>query len=114
MFIQRFNRMMSIVVFAEAGDFNTVHQLMEETVPLPKEHPKSKTRLRHIYGMILFGALSLACYLTLFKHQNWVNTNFSKGGVYAFYPMATAFLFSFIHGAFASHLISVFGLNPKK
>ena len=63
---------------------------------------------------LIFGAVSLAMYVALFTHQGWVTETFTKGGYYAAYPIAAAFLFSFIHGAFASNMLSVFGLEAKK
>jgi hypothetical protein len=37
---------------------------------------------------------------------------FTKGGYYAALPIATVFVFSFAHGAFASSLWSVLGIEP--
>ncbi len=64
--------------------------------------------------MVLFGAISLVFYILLIKNQDWVTNTFTIGGWYAAYPILTAFLFSFIHGAFASNLLSVLGLEAKK
>lgn len=64
--------------------------------------------------LVVFGVISLSMYVTLFTHQGWVTENFTRGGYYAAYPIVAAFLFSFIHGAFASNLLSVIGLEPKK
>jgi general stress protein CsbA len=64
--------------------------------------------------LVIFGAVSLAMYVALFTHQDWVTETFTKGGYYAAYPIVAAFLFSFIHGAFASNLLSVIGLEAKK
>lgn len=66
------------------------------------------------YGkMIIFGAMSLASYVYLFTHTGFVNENFVKGGIYAALPILTALYFSFVHGAFASNLISVIGLKAN-
>lgn len=65
-------------------------------------------------GTIIFGIISLSSYVALFANQDWVTDNFTKGGYYAAYPIVTAFYFSFIHGAFASNLLSVLGLEAKK
>lgn len=64
--------------------------------------------------MIIFGAISLTSYIVLFANEAWVTDTYTKGGYYAAYPIATAFWFSFMHGAFASNLISVLGLEAKK
>ncbi len=63
---------------------------------------------------VIFGAFSLASYIVLFMNQEVVTDFFTKGGKYAVLPIATAFYFSFLHGAFASNLISVMGLEAKK
>lgn len=63
---------------------------------------------------VIFGAVSLSMYVALFTHQGWVTDTFTKGGYYAAYPILAAFIFSFIHGAFASNLLSSLGLEPKK
>jgi len=43
-----------------------------------------------------------------------VTTTFTMGGWHTVFPVATAFFFSFIHGAFASNLLSVLNLEAKK
>lgn len=62
---------------------------------------------------LLYGALSIASYVFLFANVDYVNEYFVKGGLYAALPIITAFYFSFVHGAFASYLISVLGLKAK-
>jgi len=74
-----------------------------------------KDKKKKTYLMtVVFGAVSLAMYIALFTHQGWVTDNFTKGGYYAAYPILAAFLFSFVHGAFASNLLSSLGLEAKK
>jgi len=63
---------------------------------------------------VVFGAMSLSAYVMLFTNENWVTDTFTKGGYYAAYPILTAFFFSFVHGAFASNLLTVLGLEAKK
>jgi hypothetical protein len=41
-------------------------------------------------------------------------SNFTRGGWYAAMPIATVFVFSFVHGAFASHLWSLLGIEAMK
>ena len=64
--------------------------------------------------MVLFGAMSIAAYLFLFSNETLVTQTFTLGGWHAAFPVMTAFLFSFVHGAFASDLLSVIGLEAKK
>jgi hypothetical protein len=74
----------------------------------------SQKEKKPIFQMILFGALSLTAYIVLFKNQEWVTETYTQGGWHTFYPVLTAFLFSFIHGAFASNLLAVLGITAKK
>lgn len=69
---------------------------------------------RPVAKMMLFGALSGAAYWMLFSNVALVTNTYTMGGWHAIFPVGTAFAFSFIHGAFASNLLSVLGLEPKK
>lgn len=69
---------------------------------------------RPVGKMMLFGAVSLAAYVYLFANESLVTNTFTLGGWHAAFPVVTAFFFSFIHGAFASNLLSVLGLEAKK
>lgn len=71
-----------------------------------KQKPVGKT--------LLFGALSACAYAFIFSSESLVTNLFTLGGWHTVFPVGTAFAFSFIHGAFASNLISVCGLEPKK
>lgn len=64
--------------------------------------------------MVLFGAASLGLYTMLFSNEALVTNTFTLGGWHAALPVGAAFAFSFIHGAFASNVLSVLGLEPKK
>lgn len=64
--------------------------------------------------MVLFGAMSASAYLFLFSNEALVTKTFTLGGWHAAFPVLTAFFFSFVHGAFASNLLSVLGLEAKK
>ncbi|MBE0582938.1 MAG: hypothetical protein IH612_04165, partial [Desulfofustis sp.] len=61
-----------------------------------------------------FGSVSLAAYALLISNEALVTNTYTLGGWWAALPVGTAFGFSFIHGAFASNLLSVVGLEPKK
>jgi hypothetical protein len=67
-----------------------------------------------IAKMVIFGAMSLSAYLLLFSNEALITNTYTLGGWYAVLPVGTAFAFSFMHGAFASNLLSVLGLEPKK
>lgn len=67
-----------------------------------------------VMPMLLFGCISITAYIYLMTHQEWITNTFTKGGWYAAFPIVTALLFSFIHGAFASNFLSVLGIEAKK
>ncbi len=62
---------------------------------------------------LIFGALSGCLYYAVFSHLDWVTTTYTKGGWHTIYPVGTALVFSFIHGAFASNLLSLLGIEAK-
>jgi len=67
------------------------------------------------YGkMIFMGIISIALYAILLLKQNILNDYFGQGGLYALLPIATAFLFSFIHGSFTGHFWTVLGIEAAK
>ncbi len=67
------------------------------------------------YGAaIILGIISLALYVGLLTQQEFVNEYFTKGGVYAFLPIAAAFLFSFVHGNFTGNFWTLLGVEASK
>ena len=67
------------------------------------------------YGLaIILGIISLALYVVLLTQQEFVNSYFTKGGMYAFLPIATAFIFSFVHGNFTGNFWTVLGVEASK
>lgn len=67
------------------------------------------------YGtMIIMGLISIGLYAALLIKQGFLNENFAKGGLYALLPIATAFLFSIIHGSFTGHFWTVLGVEASK
>ena len=111
--LTKFDLNMSAVAFAEANEHETAAELLKkesleqkEKIPAAKKKPYA--------GMVIFGAISLGGYVALLTNQKWVNETFTMGGWHAVYPVVTALIFSFIHGAFASNLLSVLGIEAKK
>jgi hypothetical protein len=111
--MNEFDRDMTATTFAEAGEHGTARKIMtdgdnqqKKAAPAPK---KSYT-----LPMVIFGAMSIGLYVALFRYQGWVTDTFTKGGIYTAWPILTAFVFSFIHGAFASNLLSFLGIEAKK
>jgi F0F1-type ATP synthase assembly protein I len=67
------------------------------------------------YGTtLLLGLVSLVLYSLLLLNQDVVNRYFALGGLYAFLPISTAFLFSFIHGNFTGNFWTVLGVEASK
>jgi hypothetical protein len=63
---------------------------------------------------IIFGIASVGMYAAVFTNSNTIMKYFTRGSWYAALPIATVFAFSFVHGAFASHLWSALGIEAKK
>lgn len=61
-----------------------------------------------------FGAVTAALYAAVFVNADTVTTYFAMGGWHAILPISTVFVFSFAHGAFASNLWSLLGIEAAK
>jgi len=55
-----------------------------------------------------------ALYAAVFLNSGTVMQYFTRGGWYAALPVVTVFLFSFVHGAFASNVWSLLGIEATK
>jgi hypothetical protein len=73
------------------------------------KHGVDKKKL--VKKTIFFGALSALLYGTVFTHTDLVTQLYTKGGAYAALPIATAFIFSFVHGAFTGNVWSILGIE---
>lgn len=79
---------------------------------MTKEHESARNRP---WGKtIAFGAITAVLYAAVFTNGATVMNFFTKGGWYAALPIATAFIFSFAHGAFANYLWSCLGIEAVK
>ncbi len=74
----------------------------------------STTKKKPVAAMIITGAVSIALYAALLLKQDMINSTFGKGGLFAFLPIVTAFIFSFIHGAFTGHFWTVLGVEAAR
>jgi hypothetical protein len=72
------------------------------------------TKNKALVSAIIFGVLSIGLYVLLFLQQDLVNATFGKGGLYALLPIATAFLFSFVHGSFTGNFWTALGIEAAK
>ncbi len=67
------------------------------------------------YGkMILMGVISILLYAALLLKQDVINKYFANGGIYALLPIATAFIFSIVHGSFTGNFWTVLGIEASK
>ena len=75
---------------------------------------QGKSKKKPYGAAIIMGVISLALYWGLLTQQQVINTYFTKGGVYAFLPIAAAFLFSVVHGNFTGNFWTVLGIEASK
>lgn len=75
---------------------------------------QSSSKKKPVGKMLVMGLLSIGLYALLLSKQDIINNTFGKGGVYALLPIATAFIFSYIHGAFTGHFWTVLGIEAAK
>ncbi len=75
---------------------------------------QSSIKRKPVAALTVTGIISVALYVALLLNQDVVNGNFGKGGLYAFLPIVTAFVFSFIHGSFTGHFWTVLGVEASK
>jgi len=75
---------------------------------------QNKPRKKPIGLAILFGIVSIVLYAVLLARQDMLNVHFVKGGMSAFLPIATAFVFSYVHGNFTDHFWTILGIEASK
>ncbi len=112
--LNEFDKTMAAVAFAEADEAGTAREILGAGGGASKGSPAEAQKKKPYGAALLFGAISISCYIGLFMNERLVTSTFTKGGINTLFPVLTAFFFSFIHGAFASNLLSVFGLEAKK
>ncbi|MYL84960.1 hypothetical protein GTA51_17755 [Desulfovibrio aerotolerans] len=61
--------------------------------------------------LLLYGLGSVALYAAVYQFQDILLTTSARGGAYTVLPIATVFLFSWIHGTFAGTLWEVLGVT---
>ncbi len=64
--------------------------------------------------LIAYGLASCALYAMVFAYEKSMTEYFTKGGLYTVLPIATVFLFSWIHGTFAGTMWTVLGIDASK
>jgi len=63
---------------------------------------------------VIFGVIVVAMYSVLLSEQGLIISYFGRGGLYAFLPIGTAFIFSFMHGTFTSNFWTSLGVEASK
>ena len=106
-----FDDHMSAAAFAEACEFDTARQILGDNTA--KGTQVSEARKPYVKTAV-FGAISIVAYFLIFTHQDAVTGLFTMGGWNAVFPVGTALVFSFIHGAFTSNLLSAMNIEAKK
>jgi hypothetical protein len=74
----------------------------------------SYVKKKPIAQMVFMGVISIGLYAALLLKQDIINAYVGKGGLFAFLPIATAFLFSFVHGSFTGNFWTVLGIEAAK
>ncbi|GFK94595.1 hypothetical protein NNJEOMEG_02442 [Fundidesulfovibrio magnetotacticus] len=64
--------------------------------------------------LLAYGLGSVGLYTAVYLLQDLMMANFARGGVYTVLPIATVFLFSWVHGTFAGTLWEVLGIDAVK
>jgi hypothetical protein len=92
-------------VISHSLDSKGDHDMASEQI-IQQKKPMGKT--------IGYGVLTTALYAAVFWNADAVMQTFTKGGWYAALPVATVFLFSFVHGTFAHNLWSLLGIEANQ
>lgn len=64
--------------------------------------------------LLFYGAVTTALYSALFLNEPIVKSLCARGGLYALFPVAVAFIFSFAHGNFTNYFWQTLGIEAKK
>ena len=102
------------VAYAEANAWEVSpikhNQGDNDRMNTPKQNKSKRARAR----VAVFGLLSAALYAAVFTHADLVMKYFTKGGINCLLPVASVFVFSYVHGSFASNLWTALGIEASK
>ncbi len=62
----------------------------------------------------VLGAITVASYILALSNQDYLTQSFTQGGWSFIWPITAAFYFSFLHGTFASNVLSILGITASK
>lgn len=123
MILERLETYFTAATYAQCGEYETARSIMNTKSSennrskgglRMKQEPVKRQSNKYIVPAIGFGTISISLYAVLLMNESKVTELFTNGGWYAILPVGSAFLFSFIHGAFASNLLSALGIEAKK
>ncbi|MGE4551969.1 MAG: hypothetical protein AB7D57_02590 [Desulfovibrionaceae bacterium] len=72
------------------------------------------TRKQAARRAAVFGVLAIGLYAAVFTHTDFIMKYWTQGGVSALLPVATVFLFSYVHGSFASNFWTAIGIQASR
>ncbi|HAR45902.1 MAG: hypothetical protein A2X56_10620 [Nitrospirae bacterium GWC2_57_13] len=75
---------------------------------------QSTTKKKSSARLIISGLASIALFTALFSNQELVSNLFTRGGLYALLPIATALVFSYVHGSFTGDFWTALGVEASK
>ena len=102
------------LAFAEADAWD--HSLTTTTSPPLEDSPVTTASLKRARARnktVLFGIASFALYAVTFMHADAIMAMTKQGKLFAVLPIATVFLFSWIHGNFTGNLWSALGIEAS-
>lgn len=116
--LSKFDSLMAAVSFAEENEHTTAREVLDEKAHKNEQFTNKpelqKTKRKPVAPLILTGIVSAGLYIALLLNQGFLNSNFGKGGLFAFLPIITAFIFSFFHGTFTGHFWTMLGVEASK
>lgn len=70
---------------------------------------------RPVAALIATGLVSATLYALVYVYEAEIMQSFTRGdGLYWALPVITAFVFSFVHGAFTGYFWEVLGVRPRQ
>ncbi len=116
---EKLEAMGAAVAFAESGEFTMAEEIMRGTENRMNKNDRtttsvaSKKRKKAAQRAVVFGVVSVSLYLAVFSFTQPIMSYFTKGGFYAVLPVLTVFLFSYVHGSFASNVWTALGIEAS-
>jgi len=104
---EKLSEMITVPVFS----INSNPQLLKRRKMMAKRKEGRKKILAKTIG---FGLATGALYAAVFTNSGTIMTYFTKGSWYAALPIVTVFVFSLVHGTFASNVWSLLGISAMK